>query len=251
MKKKYILIIVIFILILGFLVGAYFIISYCIFKYVKKYNNENITITSHADCEGNKPNSIESLECGYKSGAQILEFDLYFDKNGVPYLSHGELKGGEIKLEEAFRFLAINQDIKSNIDLKKTDNMPEVFNLIIFYNIINRVFFTGVDESFVEAVRNGCPGIPYFLNYKPNFLKVNNKNYIKELVKKVKDRKAIGINMPHYYLSKKLVEIFHEEGLFVSVFTINQGYFMQRAIFYGPDNITTKWPVKLLKLIQQ
>ena len=76
MKKKYILIIVIFILILGFFVVAYFIISYCIFKYVKKYNNENITITSHADCEGNKPNSIESLECGYKSGAQILEFDL-------------------------------------------------------------------------------------------------------------------------------------------------------------------------------
>ena len=129
--------------------------------------------------------------------------------------------------------------------------MPEVFNLIIFYNLINRVFFTGVEEKFVEAVRSGCPGIPYYLNYKPNFFKINSKNYIKELVKKVKDRKAIGINMPHYYLSKRLVEIFHEEGLFVSVWIKIEPYFIQRAIFYGPDNITTKKPAKLLKLLEQ
>ena len=250
MKTKYLIIIILIILLLGFLVGAYFIISYCIFKYIKKYNNENITITAHADCEGNKPNSIESLECGYKSGAQILEFDLFFDKNGVPYLSHDELKGNEIKLEEAFQFFAANQDVKGNIDVKKVDNMAEVFNLIKFYNLINRVFFTGVTEEFVEAVRNGCPGIPYYLNYKPNFGKINSQNYIKELVKKVKEYGAIGINMPHYYLSKKLVKIFHEESLFVSVWTVNQGYFMQRAIFYGPDNITTKHPNKLLKLIE-
>ena len=224
MKKKYLIIsiILMIILILGFLVGTYFIISFCIFKYVKKYNNENLTVTAHADCEDNEPNSIASLECGYNSGAQILEFDLYFDKNKVPYLSHGELKGNEIKLQEAFEFLAINQNVKANIDVKKIDNMPEVFNLIKFYNLINRVFFTGVEEKFVEAVRAGCPGIPYYLNYKPKFFKINNKNYIKELVKIVKEKKAIGINMPHYYLSKKLVEIFHEEDLFVSVWTVNQ-----------------------------
>ena len=87
--------------------------------------------------------------------------------------------------------------------------MPEVFNLIKFYNLINRVFFTGVVEEFVESVRNGCPGIPYYLNYKPNFFKINSQNYIKELVKIVKECGAIGINMPHYYLSKKLVKIFH------------------------------------------
>ena len=119
MKIKYLYIILIIILILGILFRAFFIISYCVFKFVKKYKNENMTITAHCDCEGNKPNSIASLECGYKEGADIVEFDLYFDKNGVPYLSHDELKGNEIKLEEAFKFLANHQNLHANIDVKK------------------------------------------------------------------------------------------------------------------------------------
>ena len=221
------------------------------FKYVKIYNNSNMTITAHSGCNGNKPNSIASLEAGYKSGAKILEIDLYFDKKGVPYLSHGELKGTEIKLEEAFIFLSNNPEVKGNIDVKKVDNMPAVFQLIILYNLSDRVFFTGVEEQFVEAVRNGCPGIPYYLNYKPKFLKIYSQQYLNKLVNIIKDTGAIGINMPHYYLSEKLVKTFHKEGLFVSVWTVNDGYFMQRAIYYGPDNITTKKPLKLIHLIGQ
>ena len=127
--------------------------------------------------------------------------------------------------------------------------MPEVLNLIKFYNLNDRVFFTGVNETFVEPVRKGCPGIPYYLNYQPNIDKINDKNYLEKLVKKVKDVGAIGINMRHYYLSKKLIKIFHEEGLLVSVWTIDKEYYIQRGIYYGPDNITTRRPSKLLKLI--
>ena len=175
---------------------------------------------------------------------------MYFDKNGVPYLSHGELKGKEIKLEEAFKFFTNNPNVKGNIDVKKVDNMPAVFDLIKSYKLSYRVFFTGVVEKFVEAVKNGCPGIPYYLNYKPKYLKLNNQQYIDELVIFVKDTGAIGINMPHYYLSEKLVKTFHEEGLLVSVWTVDAEYYMLRAIYYRPDNITTKKPSKLKKLIR-
>lgn len=228
---------------------VYYLTSYCLFKYGKINKNLNITITAHTGCNGQKPNSIASLEEGYNSSAQILEFDLYFDKNGVPYLSHGELKGKEIKLEEAFKFFTNNPNVKGNIDVKKVDNMPAVFDLIKSYKLSYRVFFTGVIEKFVEAVKNGCPGIPYYLNYKPKYLKLNNQQYIDELVIFVKDTGAIGINMPHYYLSEKLVKTFHEEGLLVSVWTVDAEYYMLRAIYYRPDNITTKKPSKLKKLI--
>ena len=229
----------------------YFLLSYYKFKFIKVYYNTNITITAHSGCNNKEPNSIESLEEGYKSGAKILEIDLYFDNKGVPYISHGELKGGEIKLEEAFKFLANNPDVKGNIDIKKVDNMPAVFHLISLYNLSDRVFFTGVEEKFVEAVKYGCPGIPYYLNYKPKYLKINSQEYINQLVNIIKKAGAIGINMSHYYLSEKLVKTFHEEGLFVSVWTVNNKYFMHRAIYYGPDNITTKKPSKLIKLVEQ
>ena len=87
------------ILILGVLIAVYFLISFLVFKFVKKYRNANMTITAHTGCNGTEPNSITSLEDGYNSGADILEFDLNFDKYGVPYLSHDDLKGNEIKLE--------------------------------------------------------------------------------------------------------------------------------------------------------
>ena len=82
-----------------------------------------------------------------------------------------------------------------------------------------------------------------------NKCKLNNQQYIDELVSFVKDTGAIGINMRHYFLSEKLVKTFHEEGLFVSVWTVNSRFYMQRAIYYGPDNITTKKPIELMKLI--
>ena len=71
---------------------------------------------------------------------------------------------------------------------------------------------------------------------------------------KVKDCSAIGINMRHYYLSGKLVKTFHEKDLLVSVWTVNDNcfsYFLRRAIYYGPDNITTKNPLYLKRLIRE
>ena len=236
---------------LGILLVSYFLISYCIFKFVKIYRNQNMTITAHSGCNDTEPNSMASLQEGYNSGADIVEFDLNFDKHGVPYLSHDDLKGNEIKLEQAFIFLANNENVQANIDVKKTDNMPAVFHLINLYNLSERVFFTGVEEKFVEAVRTGCPGIAYYLNYKPEFLKVHCQQYIDELVNNVKDCTAIGINMRHYYLSGKLVQTFHENNLLVSVWTVNNGYFMQRAIYYGPDNITTLYPLQLRRLFRE
>ena len=129
--------------------------------------------------------------------------------------------------------------------------MPSVFHLINLYNLSNRVFFTGVKEEFVEPVRTGCPGITYYLNCKPEFLKIHCQQYINDLVNKVKDCSAIGINMRLYYLSGKLVKTFHEKGLLVSVWTVNDRYFIQRAIYYGPDNITTKNPLYLKRLIRE
>ena len=247
-----ILLILTIILILGVLVVAYFIISYCVFKFIKIYRNPRMTITAHSGCNNTEPNSIASLEDGYNSGADIIEFDLNFDFYGVPYLCHDQFKGNEIKLEEAFTFLANNQNVKANIDVKKTDNMPAVFQLINLYNLSDRVFFTGVKKIFVEAVRIGCPGIAYYLNYKPEFLKVHcQQQYINKLVNEVKECNAIGINMRHYYLSRKLVKTFHENNLLVSVWTVNDPYFMQRAIFFGPDNITTKNPLNLKKLVRE
>ena len=239
---------IIALLMLGIIVSACFVVSFCVFKYADHDTNPHMTITAHTGCEGSKANTVQSMEAGYNAGADIIEFDLNFDGD-KPVLAHTKVKGGETTFEDACKFLAEHPTLKANIDVKKTDNMPAVMALITTYGLNLRVFFTGVKEEFVEAVKTGCPGIAYYYNCYPNLLKINNQKYLDELVQTVKDKGAIGINMHQLFISKKLVKTFHDNGLLVSIWTINDSYFATRALYYAPDNITTKRPAMLKNMV--
>ena len=69
------------------------------------------------------------------------------------------------------------------------------------------------------------------------------------LVEKVKNAGAIGINFNYKSASKELVEVFHENGLSVSIWTVNNEYNMYKILSFGPDNITTRNPDELSKII--
>lgn len=210
----------------------------------------NITITAHTGCEKTPANSIESISAGASAGADIVEFDIRFDKNNMPVLSHDEPKGGEITLEQAFEKLTEYKELKANIDIKSTSNLREIQRLAEKYNLLDRVFYTGVFEHFVEAVKKDSPKIPYYLNItdviKP---KKHSQEYLLSLVKKVKDNDAIGINFHYKNASKKLVNTFHDNGLLVSIWTVNRKWKFIRIINMSPDNITTKKP-KLAKIFR-
>ena len=51
-----------------------------------------------------------------------------------------------------------------------------------------------------------------------------------------------------YFASKKMVEIFHKEGLMVSVWTVNKEKDMHKVLPLGCDNITTRQPTKLIEI---
>ena len=63
---------------------------------------DGFTYTAHTGCCNTKPNTLECIDVGVKYGAQIVEFDLRFDENKEPVLSHDEPVGGEVTLDEAF-----------------------------------------------------------------------------------------------------------------------------------------------------
>ena len=238
------------IVIIGIIVALAMGISFCVFKYAPHDDNPYMTITAHTGCEGTDMNTIEAMEAGVKSGADIIEFDLMFTSDGTPVLSHTNPKKAQATFEDACKFLLEHPTLRANIDVKKADNMPAVFTYIVTYSLQTRVFFTGVKEEFVDAVRTGCPGIAYYYNCYPNPLKTNSQDYLNDLAKKVKEKGAIGINMHHLFVTKKLVKTFHDNGLLVSIWTVNDPYSMTRAIYYAPDNITTKHPTTLVNKVK-
>lgn len=211
---------------------------------------EGFTITAHTGCMGTKENSLESIKMGIENGAQIIEFDLYFTQDGEPVLSHDEPVGGEITLEEAFAYLRMFKDAKANVDIKTVDALEKVYPLAKENGVENRIFYTGVKDEFVESVRKDSPEIKYYLNVDVDKSKNTDKEYLQSLVEKVKKAGAIGINFNYKSASKELVDVFHENGLLVSIWTVDSEYNMYKILSFGPDNITTRHPDKLSEFIK-
>lgn len=69
------------------------------------------------------------------------------------------------------------------------------------------------------------------------------------LVQKVKNSGAVGINLNKDNVSAMLVETFHDNGLLVSVWTVDKKREMQKVVSYLPDNITTRNPKLLNEII--
>ena len=210
---------------------------------------EGFTCTAHTGCMGTESNSLESIDVGVQYGADIIEFDLNFTRDGTPVLSHDTPEGNEITLDEAFRKIASIENLRVNVDVKKTKNLEAVKPLAQKYGILDRIFYTGIDKKMVEDAKIKSPDVPYFLNTRVR--KRQDAKYLAKLVRKVHDCGAIGINFNKDNATKKLVDFFHENGLLVSIWTADIEEDILRLLSYSPDNITTRRPDTLTAILKK
>lgn len=210
---------------------------------------ETFTYTAHTGCMGTGANSLESIEAAVKYGAGIAEFDLNFTENGDPVLAHDAPKGGEITLDEAFKKVSEYDNLRVNVDIKSTAALSKIKPAAEKYGIADRIFYTGVHDGFVDAVRTDGGNVDYYLNVSVEPERKHTDEYLMSLVQKVKDSGAIGINFNKDNASKALVDTFHANGLLVSIWTVDSEYDMYRVLSYAPDNITTRYPDKLSEVI--
>ena len=211
---------------------------------------EKFVITAHTGCVDTEENSLESIDAAFDAGADIVEFDLNFTENGEPVLAHDTPKGGELSLDEAFKKVSEYDGIMVNVDIKNVTALEKVKPLAEKYGIAERIFFTGVKDEFLEAVKSNGMGVPYYLNVDVEPKVKHTEEYLALLVQKVKDSGAIGINFNKKNASAELVEAFHANGLLVSIWTVNSEYDMYRMLSYAPDNITTRRPDLIRKIFE-
>ena len=209
------------------------------------------TYTAHTGCCKTKMNTLESIEMGAKYGAPVIEFDLNFDGNGNPVLSHDKPQGGEVTLEEAFKKVSEYENLMVNVDAKTYVALQKVPAIASEYGILDRIFFTGIGEDAVEVTRKTAPQIEYYLNMSVRMPLMHSTAYLQSLVNKVKECGAIGINFNHKSASRKLVEFFHQNNLLVSIFTVDKESKMRKILSYGADNITTRNPDVLQGILKE
>ncbi len=211
---------------------------------------DSFTYTAHTGCMNTKQNSLESINEAVKYGVKTVEFDLHFNQNLEPVLSHDEPAGGEVTLDEAFKKISEYPHITVNVDVKSTAALEKVLPCAQKYALEDRIFFTGIHDGFVKAAAENGGGVPYFLNVNVKHRFLQNKKYILSLVEKVKASGAIGINFNQKGASKQLVDIFHQNGLLVSVWTVDKKSDMVKNLSYAPDNITTRRPDIMQELLK-
>ena len=198
-----------------------------------------VTITAHSGCMDYPDNSIEAMAAGIDVGANIVEFDLYYTADGTPVLSHNTPEEGAdyVTLAEVFAFLAEQDGILANVDVKSTAHLEKVPVLAEAAGVTDRIFFTGVREEDIPVVREKCPDIPYYLNTD-----ISKDDDFKALAEKTAALGAIGINIYWENASPRMISVFHKRDLDVSVWTVNDPDAMIEMTLMGADNITTRHP---------
>lgn len=211
----------------------------------------DFTITCHAGALGTKANTVDSVRTAVKWGAQIVEFDVTFRPTGLPVIIHSGIHPPKVRASCCRRRLAAvaeSDTCRINLDIKSTSNLPEVDRLVAEAGLTDRVFYTGVGEEWVETVRKNS-AIPYYLNHRITLKEALSKKAAEQLAARAKSLGAIGINSHFSTATHGYVKTIHRCGLLVSLWTVDSPSQMRRVLKLAPDNITTRQPEALKRLV--
>ena len=215
---------------------------------------ENFTVTAHAGALSTQPNSMDSILKALKfMDSGIVEVDVRISPSGVPVLSHDQIKddgSSQVTLEDFFSVLK-DYPAGANLDLKDFTSLSVIQSLAEEYSVKEKIFFTGVTEEQAENVKSQCPEIPYYLNLKLSHFRINSDKYIDSVVKKIIGCGAVGANLNYRGVTEKIVGKLHENGLLVSLWTVDNEKDMYMVLAEAPDNITTKRPDVLMEIIEK
>jgi glycerophosphoryl diester phosphodiesterase len=217
-------------------------------------NCKKILVTAHTGCMDTKENSIESALIGISEGADIVEVDVRFTESKVPVLSHDTVSDENseslVKLRSIIEIMKDYPNIMMNLDIKETEGIGSLKEMLYENGIKNRVFFTGIEPDSVDRVREECPGISYLINYAPDSLKIRDREYLKALVQMVSSHGAIGINLNYRFATEELVEVFHEADKKVYVWTVDNQQDIKNMMQLGVDSITSRRVNLLIKTLR-
>ena len=243
--------------VLSFLISVAMIVGVANYAFAKSYDEKELsfvdgfTITAHTGAFNTEANSIESVMVAIEKDVEILEIDVRCRPDGTVVIGHDLIVTNNDGIEISTVFELIKEtDIHINLDIKETKCLKGLHDLIIEYGLINRVFLTGIELLNVKAVKEECPDIDYYLNYKPSRFQIFSEDYQKKIIELMEKTGAIGINCKFLYASRTLSKVLHDNGYKLSVWTADSKYPIKRSLVCRPDNITTHYPDRVRQIIE-
>ena len=212
---------------------------------------------------------------------ELLKFDVgalnKLSRYGRRFVNQKTLENQKIpKLSELLELssknksenLLINLEIKSTPDEENLTPTPEEMVKLVMQevnksNLQNKIIISSFDWRTLTEIKNLYPEISraYLSFLQQAGIKIKNTIYNRspwmsylpffekyELPKIIKSQGGKAWHPYHKDITKKLVDISHQEDLPVNVWTVNEEYDMLKMIEHGVDGIMTDYPLRLKEL---
>ena len=235
------------------------------------------------DSEGNwiEDENIKIFDLTYE---ELLKFDVgsinKLSRYGRRFVNQKPLENQRIpKLSELLDLssknksenLLINLEIKSTPDEENLTPAPEdtvklVVDEINVSNLKDKIIVSSFDWRTLTEIKNQYPEISraYLTYQQVRGMKIKKTIYNRspwmsflpfyedhELPKIIKSQGGKAWHPYRKDITKKLVDISHQEDLPVNVWTVNEEYEMLKMIEYGVDGIMTDYPLRLKELCEK
>ena len=235
------------------------------------------------DSEGNwiEDENIKIFDLTYE---ELLKFDVgsinKLSRYGRRFVNQKPLENQRIpKLSELLDLssknksenLLINLEIKSAPDEENLTPTPEdtvklVVNEINKSNLKDQIIVSSFDWRTLTEIKNQYPEISraYLTYQQVRGMKIKKTIYNRspwmsflpfyedhELPKIIKSQGGKAWHPYRKDITKKLVDISHQEDLPVNVWTVNEEYEMLKMIEFGVDGIMTDYPLRLKELCEK
>jgi glycerophosphoryl diester phosphodiesterase len=210
------------------------------------------TVTAHAGSLHTRKNTPESFKAALAFRVDYLEADVRFTPHNDAYLSHDPLplplQRNAMRLKELLKLVAPYRGVRLNLDMKEYSSIKEMAALIKRSGMSSRVLLTGIVREVVPRVRGHSDGLPYLLNAHPNLYQRLTVTGTAAFAQLVKASGALGLNVHHRFVTRRLARALSAAGLSVSVWTVDGEREMRRILRLPADNITTNRVDTLLAL---
>lgn len=145
-----------------------------------------------------------------------------------------------IKLEDVFKLFK-NNDVMLDINVKEARILNPLYNLLVEYNLLERTYLTGINSFNINDVKeSNCKSMNYFIDMQPSRLKIFDNEYCDEIIEKINESGAIGVNCNYNYIGGRLSEVLHKNGYKLIVDSVNEKYSIKRILTSKPDVVLTK-----------
>lgn len=190
-------------------------------------NVDNITLLAHSMTVEGSRNSVAGVKEAVRLGANGVSVDLCFRPDGTPVMTDSYENAASAPLiEDLFAAMTDEKyiDVRIYLNIIQLSDLSELNRLTVEYNMISRLFLTGIDESHYGLITSDDTIIPFYLDYDVTAQDVSAmKDGTFTVPEVLGTYGAIGFVIDRTDCSDKVISAFDDYGIPLIVKNINSG----------------------------